>query len=141
MKEATQHSGKVVRQALENTVAAVKQWFAAPWNFERAATLAAIVLSCAGLFWALRWLRRMRWRVLRRRSGEGREDPVRREAGRWLRKIATDEVAAGDMAETHAQLQRLRFGPRPSWPDPPRVFRRARRDLREARRRAKLTRS
>ena len=75
----------------------------------------------------------------------GEFDPVRREAGRWLRKIAErdkpdrprpaaaermpDELGAAAVAE----LQRLRFGHRATWPEPKEVFRRARLAWRAAR--------
>ncbi|MFA5057127.1 MAG: hypothetical protein WC485_03360, partial [Opitutaceae bacterium] len=70
-----------------------------------------------------------------------RADPVRREAGRWLRRLAESRrskvegrewrVEAGDV---QADLQRLRYGPRETWPEPQAVFRRARRTLRAERR-------
>jgi hypothetical protein len=52
--------------------------------------------------------------------GRGRRvDPIRREAGRWLVRVAGPPKLVAD-------LQRLRYGPVPTWPRPAEVFRAAR---------------
>jgi hypothetical protein len=96
----------------------------------------------AALGWAWREFGHDWWRGLRRASGRGRDDPVRREAGRWLHKLTVNGTVKPEASETLLALQRLRFGARVSWPEQPqRIFRRARRALREARRQAGATRS
>ena len=139
VKEATQNSGKMLREMLENAVAALKSWLLAPWDFRRAAMLCGVVVAGALLVWAGRLFGYEWWRALRGRASRGREDPVRREAGRWLGKLKGSRAAG--IEATLFELQRLRFGARATWPDPSRVFRRSRRAWRESRRRIRATRS
>ena len=87
VKGATQQVGLRVRAAVVRWLGWLQAWRAQPWNMWRITRAAAVVAALAGGVWAWRsfglgW--RWRW------SGRGRrrEDPVRREAGRWLRKIA-----------------------------------------------------
>jgi hypothetical protein len=61
-------------------------------------------------------------------------DPVRVRAGGWLRALREEPAAPRAVADVVAELQRLRFGARSTWPDPEPVFRRARQALRAARR-------
>ncbi len=63
-----------------------------------------------------------------------RGDPIRRKAGKLLRKIETsfqgeESEKPLDWNEVIARLRRLRFGPKESWPNPRIVFREARRLL------------
>ena len=105
---------------------------------------AMTVLGAIGTGAVLVWLWRVFagawWRRWRERGGS-RGDPVRREAGRWLGKLAAAGVREEDSAGAIGELQRLRFGARATWADPQRVFRRARRAWRDARRESKATRS
>jgi hypothetical protein len=140
MKELTQQSGKQLRETLSRAVEGFKAWIAAPWDLQRGAMLLAALTALAAVIWALREIRRGWWRIGGRRPRQGREDPVRREAGRWLRKLSMPRFDPA-VQETVAELQRLRFGARATWPEPLLVFRRARRALRDARRRARATRS
>jgi hypothetical protein len=73
------------------------------------------------------------WRVRGARR-HGGTDPVRREAGRWLRKLVEGREAKGESMDVWADLQRLRYGSRGTWPEPQAVFRRARRAQRAVRR-------
>jgi hypothetical protein len=73
------------------------------------------------------------WRVRGARR-HGGTDPVRREAGRWLRKLVERREAKGESLDVWADLQRLRYGPRGTWPEPQAVFRRARRAQQATRR-------
>jgi hypothetical protein len=57
-------------------------------------------------------------------------DPVRREAGRWLRKMGRRDQWPVEGGAVLAELQRLRYGPRSTWSQPQLVFRRARRAVR-----------
>jgi hypothetical protein len=78
---------------------------------------------------ALRWSRA----VTRRR------DPVRREAGRWLVRLKAEAGSDLGAWRVAADLERLRFGPSATWPDPRATFVAARRAVRSARRLARVT--
>ncbi|MGH7946242.1 MAG: transglutaminaseTgpA domain-containing protein, partial [Opitutaceae bacterium] len=133
VKEVTRNSGKILREKLTDTVAALTAWLTAPWDWQRVMVLIGVVLAAAGIIRGWRAFGQSWWRTVRR-PGRGREDPVRAEAGRWLRKLAAAGTANGEAEETLLQLQRLRFGARATWPEPARAFRNARRVLRDARR-------
>ena len=90
------------------------------------------------LVWRLGQWVNLHWRHWRRPDAI---DPVRLQAGRWLSRLrevaerrrqkvravpVAAEVLAGEAAVV-AELQRLRYGPRDSWPEPRGVFKRARR--------------
>jgi hypothetical protein len=132
VKEATQASGLRLRAALTAWVDGLKAWLAQPWDVRRAAEVLAWAagLAAAGWFWR-GWGRRW-WRDLRPTRGRRHEDPVRREAGRWLVRLAAAGPPGPETARAAADLQRLRFGPRPTWPQPEAVFRRARQAWRAA---------
>jgi hypothetical protein len=121
---------KMVRAELE----AFKEWIASPWDAGRVVAwgLAAAGVACGVVGWRLAgrgaWLR---WRGGRTRSGA---DPVRREAGRWLRKISDSGCGISDLAGVRAELEKLRYGPSTKWPEPMSVFRRAKRTLASRRR-------
>jgi hypothetical protein len=116
VKTATDSSGRWMRESLAAALARLRSWASAPWSGARLARLAAAVAGAWALVWAIM---AARWRLPSLRGGRG-QDPVRREAGRWLRRVREPEALVAD-------LQRLRFGPAPSWPRPSEVFRRARR--------------
>jgi hypothetical protein len=71
----------------------------------------------------------------------GREAAVRREAGRWLGRLAPVAAEDPERAAVVAQLERLRFGAAASWPDPAASFLRARRLRRPPTRPARFNRS
>jgi hypothetical protein len=141
MKQVTQNSGKILREKLTNLMAGLKAWLTAPWDLQRVVTLLGIIAAAAAAIAGWRTFRDLWWRRFRRGKGRGREDPVRREAGRWLSKLTATRSSDVDAGDVLSELQRLRFGPRTTWPDPTQIFRRARRALRDTRRRQKLTRS
>lgn len=85
-------------------------------------SLLGVAGSAVGLWLGLRFLRSWRWRLGRGKVGA--QNPVRREAGRWLRRLAREENVEKTLL---SQLQSLRYGPEAGWPDPAQVFRRARR--------------
>jgi protein-glutamine gamma-glutamyltransferase len=152
LKETTDRFRAVVRALMEDASAALRRWRGRPWEAWRAwcrVAGAAAVLAAGGLWW-----RRGRgswwWRVRGwRRRGM---DPVRREAGRWLRKIDRFQINLNSAVEAEstrlrsqlrgteastaefrnkgsavlADLQRLRYGSQSTWPNPQAVFRRAR---------------
>jgi protein-glutamine gamma-glutamyltransferase len=140
MKVATENSGRRLRAALADFNQAVKAWLAAPWDLERLVRSGASITLALGLLWWFLKYGRGLWRALGT-AGRGRgSDPVRLEAGRLLVKFHT-MAPAGAAPEVRAELERLRYGARATWPHPPQVFRAARRALREARRPARVTRS
>lgn len=140
VKDATQNTGKQLRQWLADQVSDFKAWLAQPWDLRRVATLLGAAGAVSALAWLWREFGRGWWRGLTRdRSGQ-KIDPVRREAARWLARIAGEERCGSEAQQLVHELQRLRFGARESWSEPEKVFRRARRAVREARRRARTTR-
>ena len=128
VKEATDSSGKWLRDVIGAGVARVRAWAAAPWGVARlvrAGTASAIAA-------ALIWLGSSgRWRLASLGRG-GKIDPIRREAGRWLTRVDLVEPVTPD-------LQRLRYGPAPTWPDPAEVFRKARHAAASSRRRRRAS--
>jgi len=137
VKTATENSGKRLREAMEQLGADLKTWLSAPWDGLRIIKLGAAVVLLGGLTWW--WIAVGRGLVrgwCQWRDGR-RSDPVRLSAGRWLGEMAHYRSASGDSRELQelvAELQRVRFGPRETWPEPEGVFRRARRVSREVRR-------
>ncbi len=124
-----------LRGRLERGLAAAWEWVRQPWGLWR---VALVVGAGGGLVMLVLWWRRrgrawmMSWRS--RRSATHRRDPVRREASVWLRKLERArgaEMKAAERATARAELLRLRYGARESWPEPGPVFRRAKRACRE----------
>jgi hypothetical protein len=139
VKEATQNSGKRLRELLRAAMARFKVWLTAPWDFRRVVlTLVALGAVAAGL-WLWREFGRDWWRRLGGGRRARREDPIRREAGRWLKQFNDREATEPNTTQTIRDLQRIRFGARGTWPNPQRVFRDARRLVRGARRRRRST--
>jgi transglutaminase-like putative cysteine protease len=134
VKTATQETGKRLRESLERTVAQIKAWLMKPWDVRRMAGVLVALAAAAGLVWAWRGLRL----IFRNRSFWQRrnaQDPVRREAGRWLVRLCDLPADPGVVAE----LQRLRYGAPAGRPATGAVWRRARQAWREARRRRSVT--
>ncbi len=141
VKSFTADSGQVMRARLEEIARRLKAWLIRPWNINRFARLAALLAAAVAIGWGAwrlgvgGWLR---WQVWRR---PGEYDPVRREAGRLLARLRAagqpGENSAGPSGDRAivADLRRLRYGRRESWPEPRGVFQRARRARRSARRR------
>jgi transglutaminase-like putative cysteine protease len=129
LKETTSAIGTALHESWENLSGAARRWLDRPWSARRAfGWLAGAMLVAAGLAFGWRrgragWWRVYGWRRLR-------TDPVRHEAGRWLRRLGECRSGGGEAGEITAQLQRLRYGARETWPDPGLVFRRARRAAR-----------
>ncbi len=141
VREATQNSGKRLRAALEDFNASLKAWLTAPWDFRRVfKTLMSLALAVGVIAW-WRHAGRGWWRGLQGARGRRGLDPARREAGRWLTLLDRWRETDPECAAAAAELQRIRFGARGSWPETEKVFRRARRALREARRRERVTRT
>ncbi len=130
IKNATDNSGKWLRSAIAGSAGRIKSWFLGPWNGVRVGKIAAAAAAIAGVSWMLA---AGRWRIAALGRGR-RHDPVRREAGRWLIRLDGPPALVAD-------LQRLRYGPAPTWPRPAEVFRRARQSARSGRRRPAASRS
>lgn len=135
VKEATESSGRRLREALSQALATVKEWVTGRWDVSRMVKAGSFVLVVAGLIWIARDFGWSWWRGLLRRTTGRHEDPVRREAGRWLRKLPGGEEDIPGGGRVRQDLQRLRFGSAATWPEPEHVFRQARQVSRAARRR------
>ena len=129
VKTFTTDSGAALRARFEDFTKRLKAWLEQPWDAARTGRTVGLAAGVLALGWfALRlgqwgWVR---WRMWRQPQAF---DPVRRTAGKWLVRLRPQ---ARD-PEVLADLRRLRYGRRESWPEPRGVFRRAR----EARRRAR----
>ncbi|MEI7550954.1 MAG: DUF3488 and transglutaminase-like domain-containing protein [Verrucomicrobiota bacterium] len=135
VKQATENTGRQLRALLAETVEQARAWLAEPWDGRRVAKLLAVAAGIAAAGWAWREYGRGWWRELGRGSPGRRLDPVRAAAAGWLRRIAESGARGADEAGVWADLQRLRFGARATWPEPSAVFRRARQAVRTLRRR------
>ncbi|HVS54220.1 MAG TPA: DUF3488 and transglutaminase-like domain-containing protein [Opitutaceae bacterium] len=135
VKDATENSGRWLRETVALSLGRVRAWLSAPWDVGRFIRLSYTAVLALGLAWWWHALGREWWRSAWRRGGVRRSDPVRREAGRWLAKLARAGSTDAELRQAQAALERVRFGARESWPEPERVFRQARRALRAARRR------
>ncbi len=138
VKTATEATGKQLRAKLEETMAAVKAWLAGPWDVRRVAGILAVIGLAGGAVWAIKYFRRSMFGLSlgRRRL---KDDPIRREAGRLLARIAECGVrnaewrhASAELKEVVTELERVRYGARETWAEPETVFRRARDAVRAA---------
>jgi transglutaminase-like putative cysteine protease len=126
VKQGAANLGKVLQKKLAGLREAIRD----AWRgvVESSAHLAALlggllVLLAVAILW--RRLGRAWWLSWRSAHLRGR-DPVRREAARWLRSL-TRVTPSPELAELRAQLERLRYGPRETWPDARAVWSEARR--------------
>lgn len=127
VKSFTTDSGTALRAKLEAFTKRLKAWLVRPWDIARAGRAAGALAAAAVLLGLIVAALRRGWRPWRQRDGL---DPVRREAGWWLRRIAECESPSAEHPEVQQardELQRLRYGRRESWPEPRAVFQRARR--------------
>jgi len=116
VKNATDTSGRWLRAAAAGLSGRIRAWLRGPWDWARLLRLAAKLALALAACWVLA---QSRWRLASLARGR-KVDPVRREAGRWLVRLDAPESLVAD-------LQRLRYGPAPTWPRPADVFSRARR--------------
>ncbi len=117
VKESVEKFGVGLKVWARQRLGELRAWAARPWDWQRLAAWAGIVAGAVAL---VRGARAARLAWLRRRGG----DPVRREAGRWLARLAARGATGGDVRPA---LERLRYGAAATWPDPATVFRAARR--------------
>jgi transglutaminase-like putative cysteine protease len=130
IKETTGRIGAVLRSLVGDTFVSLRGWSKRPWETRRVLRWlgGAVAVAAAGVVWWRRGRGSWWWWIRGwRRQGM---DPVRREAGRWLRKIGRSGRAQAEGGAVLAELQRLRYGRRETWPKPQAVFRRARRAMR-----------
>lgn len=129
LKVAGRRTGLQLVAQLDSWGRRLRAWFSRPWGVARASQWLGCLAAVGGVGWAA-W----HWRVLWWGRWRGRPggDPVRREAGRWLRRLEAANAAAR-APEVAAELQILRYGPAVGRPSPLAVFRRARRIVRQAR--------
>jgi transglutaminase-like putative cysteine protease len=128
VKDSADNSGKWLRNAVAGAARRLVAWIRAPWDGARLARLAALLAGAGAVGWMFAT---GRWRLVSVGRARG-VDPVRREAGRWLRRLDGPDGLVAD-------LQRLRYGPAPTWPRPSEVFRRARRAASGSRRRPRAS--
>lgn len=128
VREATAGAGRRLRLLLEQWTVRWSEWRSSPWTGSRVAIWIAAVAGVGVFSWLLR-RHRFDWAVRFGRS-KRRLDRVRLEAAKWLRRLQGGGVSPDDMSDLVADLQRIRFGPKPTWPEPAAVFRRARRAAR-----------
>jgi transglutaminase-like putative cysteine protease len=130
VRNATRKIGLRLSLVAGRVVAMMRSWVAAPWNARRAAIFFA---AAAGAVVLAVVMRRVRWRLRWHPGSARRADPIRREAGRLLVRIAERgwrmNAGAGS-GQIYAGLERLRYGARETWPAPDEVFRQARRLMR-----------
>jgi hypothetical protein len=123
VKTLTTGTSAALRTALDEFAKTMKAWFARPWDLKRTARFGAAVVGAAALGWILWRLAGQGWWRWRQRRGSNDFDPVRRTAGWWLGRIAEGGGSNAGNRAVRADLQRLRYGRRETWPEPRGVFR------------------
>jgi len=111
----------------------IRGWVTRPWSVPRAGGMCGGVAGALVLW--LFWRRKGRawWLGWRSRHRRGDVDPVRREAGRWLVKLAQQTGEEAELSAVREGLQRLRYGSRETWPPTATLWQRARRLSRKRR--------
>ena len=146
MKTFTLDSGTALRARLEDISKRFKAWLLRPWNAVRVGKSAGLVLAGAALLWGLARFGQWTWVRWQAWSRPEDFDPVRRTAGRWLARLRQPAEAGGPSfakapdgrqptadGDVVADLRRLRYGRRETWPEPRGVFKRAKRARRTVR--------
>ncbi|MEY4940174.1 MAG: hypothetical protein RIQ93_1909, partial [Verrucomicrobiota bacterium] len=116
VKEATESSGRRLREALSGAAIQVRAWLTAPWDGRRLVRVGAMAIASAALVWIAREFGLVCIRGIFRRGARRYADPVRREAAHWLRKFSTGGGSVFDAEDVREDLQRLRFGAPATWP-------------------------
>ena len=123
LKEKARQSGQALITTLDRWGRQLSAWLRGPWSFGRVVRAGGAVVLVVAAAWSVWHWRHLWWNRWIRR---GRGDPVRREAGRWLRRLARVRDDARARVALR-QLERLRYGPVQGRPAPGPVFRAARR--------------
>ena len=128
-KEFFSEATKMVIAWSDHKIDALRDWIKRPWNTGRTTDLLGAGLVITGVVIVWRRFGRRWWLAFRRISSRPDQDPVRREAGRWLQRghKKSDFAWPDDVREA---LLRLRFGDADTWPDPLQVFSAAKTALR-----------
>ena len=129
LKTVTRNTGQALIAWVDRHGRTLRDWVLRPWDFRRIASWAGVWaggLVAVWLVWRWRQLWWLRW------VGPGRMDPVRREAGRWLRRLARVDLPEPERP-VWQDLQRLRYGPEVRGARALAVFRRAKRVWRKRR--------
>jgi transglutaminase-like putative cysteine protease len=138
-------AGKILKGKAREYLERVKAWLAKPWSGERIVWIICGGAALAGLWFAWRRKGRASWLRWRSAHGVGRIDPVRKEAGKWLRKLpkpmSSLEPQHADLRRLREELERVRYGPKESWPATARLWREARGFYRKSRAAGRLGRS
>lgn len=117
----------------DSRMEALRDWVQRPWDLQRIGFIGALLFVGGGLAWLWRQLGSRWWMQVRRRTRRSHDqDPVRREAAKWLRK-GNRQTDFHWPDEIEGKLLRLRFGDSDTWPDPLSVFRTARTTLKSSR--------
>jgi len=131
LRESMQALRRQSLDRLKGWLSTLKSKLSVPWTGRQVRGTLLFLACFAGLGWlVVRLLRRWRWRL--RLPGVRGGHPVRREAGRWLKrlqKLPQDRMTNSLLSD----LTRLRYGHPSTWPDPTSVFRQARKHRRRAR--------
>lgn len=131
VKNVTRDYSGVVKEAFQKVSKWLRSWLDRPWSIARLARTTGLIAGAAALVWSIVLIARLAWRKYRRWLRPQEFDPVRREAGRQLARLRVSRgtrVREGDeMNMVVADLQRLRYGKRETWPEPKSVFRKAKR--------------
>ena len=132
-KEFFQAKSKAFIAWTDSRMESFRDWVTRPWDVQRIGLIAAFLALGAALVWGWhsvgsRWWLSLR-RTTRRRTDQ---DPVRREASRWLQR-GSRRVEFRWPPELEGELLRLRFGDTATWSDPINVFRAARTALKTSR--------
>jgi transglutaminase-like putative cysteine protease len=135
VKEATQNSGRQLREMLTAWMAQAKAWILSPWGIERALKVVLSLAAVIALMWGLQRFARGWMTAMRARGPGDRHDPIRAEAGRWLRRISETASPVAEGQAITRDLERIRFGRKVTWPEPRRVFGMAKRIASRAARR------
>ncbi len=133
LRDRTQEAGRDLKALGQKLLEQVRGWLARPWSGGRVGVFAGAAIVLLLFVWGWRRLGRAWWLSWRSARGRGL-DPVRREAGRWLRALPPQADDDQALAEIRAELARVRYGPRERWPATASLWRRARRLSRQRRR-------
>lgn len=118
---------------LTSKIAGLKAWVSQPMDATRLSTITKNLLLGLALLW-FTW-RAQQLLINRLRNPDKTSHPVRKRAGRLLRKIQSRPSAthSPELKAITRSLQTLRYGPPELWENPKHVFNRARSIYRNAR--------
>jgi hypothetical protein len=122
VKSFTTDTSTVMRARFEAFTQRFKAWLFRPWDLARLGKSAGLLVATLALLFALARSGLWAWRHWQGWRQPQQFDPVRRTAGVWLTRLRHVPVER----QVVADLQRLRYGRRDSWPEARGVFKRAR---------------